>query len=91
VGPVAVSVNEVKNTIFEGIESFDEAESTIVATRDRVNSAHTSAAATTRDSSHPDVQRGLSALKSADHEAELLLRRIHASTAAAKRFIASIG
>jgi hypothetical protein len=86
-----VSIADVKATIGEGIEACDEVTTTIATIRDTLNSTQALAVATTHDSSHPAVTRGLSSLREANHETELVLRRVHASTEAAGRYLGTLG
>jgi hypothetical protein len=86
-----VNVEQVKATIRQGIEACDEAESVIGSVRDRLRSARTLTTTTTYDSRHSAVERGLASLRAADHEAELVLRRLYASTTAARGYLGSIG
>lgn len=86
-----MSIEEVKATIRNGIEAIDEAETVIASARDKLRSTRSSAASTTRGSTHETVQRGLRILAQADHEAELTLRRLHASTTAAGKYLGLMG
>lgn len=69
----------------------DEAKKVIVSIRDNLNSTRALATTTTDKSSHPAVTRGLSMMDEADHEAELVIRRIQASITAAERYLGTIG
>jgi predicted phage gp36 major capsid-like protein len=86
-----VSIEEVKATIRGGIEAIDEAETVIASVRDKLRSTRSSAAATTHGSTHETIQRGLRTLAQADYEAELTLRRLNASTAAAGGYLGLVG
>ena len=87
----SVSIADVKAVIREGIEACDEAKKVMVTIRDGLASTQALANATTHGSSHPTVTRGLSALDEADHEAELVLRRIRASVDAANGYLGTLG
>jgi hypothetical protein len=86
-----VNVEEVKATIRQGIEACEEAETVIASVRERLSSAQRLATTTTYDSRHHAVERGLGSLHEANHEIELVVRRLHASVAAARSYIGSIG
>lgn len=86
-----MSVEQVKATIAAGTAAIDEALQITALVRDSTGSARSAAAATAQGSVHDAVQRGLRLLVEADHEADLTIRRLRASTSAADRYLGLIG
>ncbi|RKR89331.1 hypothetical protein BDK92_3675 [Micromonospora pisi] len=86
-----MSIEDAKAAIRKGIEASERAKSTIRDADSHGRLAHTLALSTAHDSRHKAVERGFDCLREAEHEVDLVLRRIEVSTDAANRYLGILG
>lgn len=86
-----MSVDEVKGQLREGTDDLRSAGAIIHSVRETVRSCHVAAIAVLTDSQHPHVTTALHQLREADHESELVIRRIEDGTDSAEKYAKALG
>ncbi|MEO3926030.1 hypothetical protein ABGB07_19485 [Micromonosporaceae bacterium B7E4] len=81
-----MDIRQVRATINQGGKAAKDGIELIQEVQARIEQAHTSAAATTHDSAHPEIEVGLGKLKEAMKESSRVAGLLHSGASAAEEY-----